>query len=143
MAHAQAKPDPENHAIPGSARPQRSLPLCLLFLGALLAGSGCATYSDHTAGARNYAQRGDYDSAIAELDKLLGVEDGHAHPEKFRDDSALVLLERGMLHQARGDYDGSREDLQVLPDFTRRATFTQRAEHAELSGSRRSGRSPG
>ncbi len=113
MAHAHAKPDPENHAIPGSARPPRSLPLCLLFLGALLAGSGCATYSDHTAGARNYAQRGDYDSAIAELDKLLGVEDGHAHPKKFRDDSALVLLERGMLHQARGDYDGSREDLQV------------------------------
>ena len=113
MAHAQAKPDPENHAISGSARPPRSLPLCLLFLGALLAGSGCATYSDHTAEARNYAQRGDYDSAIAELDKLLGVEDGHAHPEKFRDDSALVLLERGMLHQARGDYDGSREDLQV------------------------------
>ena len=50
---------------------------------------------------------------MAQLDKLLGVEDSHAHPKRFRGDSALVLLERGMLHQAQADYDGSRRDLQV------------------------------
>jgi tetratricopeptide (TPR) repeat protein len=85
----------------------------LLFAFALLTVSGCASYSDHTEAARNFAQLGDYDSAVVELDRLLGVEEGHAYPERFRDDSALVLLERGMLHQARGDYDGSRGDLQV------------------------------
>ena len=83
--------------------------LCVL----VAAGHGCATYSDHTEAARQFAQRGDYDSAVAELDKLLGVEDHHAHPDRFRDDTGLVLLERGMLHQARGDHDGSRKDLQV------------------------------
>ncbi len=74
---------------------------------------GCATYSDHTEAARELARQGNYDSAVAELDALLGVKDSHAHPDSFRGDAALVLLERGMLHQARGDYDGSRKDLLV------------------------------
>lgn len=83
--------------------------LCVL----VAAGHGCATYSDHTEAARQFAQRGDYDAAVTELDRLLGVEDHHAHPDRFRDDTGLILLERGMLHQARGDHDGSRKDLQV------------------------------
>ncbi len=79
----------------------------------VFAGQGCATYSDRMRAARDLVQQGNYRAAVAQLDKLLGVEDSHAHPKRFRGDSALVLLERGMLHQAQADYDGSRRDLQV------------------------------
>jgi hypothetical protein len=79
----------------------------------ILTGSGCATYSDHTEAARQFASQGDYDAALGEFDKLLGVEDSHTEPDTFGGDTALILLERAMLHQAKADYDGSRLDLQV------------------------------
>ena len=85
---------------------------------------GCATYSDNTAAARALAAQGQYDEAVNKLAPLLGVDDPHEHPDQFKSDRALVLLERAMLHQARGDYEGSREDLLVadkqleLLDFT-------------------------
>lgn len=113
MVLTRAKPSPGKPGFLQNANARLPVPLCLLLCLALQSALGCATYSDHTEAARNFAHLGDYDSAIVELDKLLGVEDGHALPERFRDDSALVLLERGMLHQARGDYDGSRKDLEI------------------------------
>ncbi|MCP4036850.1 MAG: hypothetical protein GY733_07945 [bacterium] len=72
---------------------------------------GCATYTDRTDAAREFAAHGNYDAAIGELDEMLGVEAPNEQPEVLKDDSALLLLERAMLHQARGDYEGSRQDL--------------------------------
>jgi hypothetical protein len=109
----RAKPSPGKPRFLRYASPQFPLPFWLLLCSALLVAPGCATYSDHTEAARNFAHLGDYDAAVVELDKLLGVEDVHDLPDRFRDDSALVLLERGMLHQARGDYEGSRQDLEI------------------------------
>jgi hypothetical protein len=77
------------------------------------AGQGCATYSEKTQAARELAARGGYDEALVILDELLDVEDHHALPDSFGKDGALVLLERGMLHLARGDYNGSRKDFQA------------------------------
>jgi len=74
---------------------------------------GCATYTDRTDAAREYARLGNYDAAIDELDHLLGVEGPNEEPDALEGDDALVMLERGMLNQARGDYDRSRLDLQV------------------------------
>ncbi|MFT5443699.1 MAG: hypothetical protein ACI8W3_002750 [Myxococcota bacterium] len=100
------------------------LVVCAVLLAVL---GGCATYSDTTEAARKLARVGDYDGAVVELDKLLKVDDIHAHPDKFGNETALVLLERGMLHQARADYEGARDDLLVadkqieLLDFTNSA----------------------
>ena len=99
----------------------------LLLVSICLVGlQGCATYSENTAAARDLASRGEYDEAVAKLAPLLGVDadDPHAQPDQFKADRALLLLERAMLHQARGDYEGSQEDLSVadkqleLIDFT-------------------------
>jgi len=102
----------------------------LLLVSICLVGlQGCATYSDNTAAARELASLGEYDEAVAKLAPLLGVDadDPHAQPDQFKSDRALLLLERAMLHQARGDYEGSQEDLLVadkqleLIDFTNTA----------------------
>ena len=77
----------------------------------LALGTGCATYTDTTQAARDYAQAGDYPAAITELSDLLGVDAPDAQPEVVKGDDALVLLERGMLQQANGDYDNARRDL--------------------------------
>jgi hypothetical protein len=90
----------------------RSQYLLLVLLG-LAQLQGCATYSDRTAAARDFAAQGNYDAAVDALSPLLGVDDPHEQPVQFKSNRALVLLERAMLHQARGDYVGSRDDLLV------------------------------
>jgi hypothetical protein len=55
---------------------------------------------------------------------MLRVDEPGEHPEVIKGNDALVLLERGMLHQARGDYESARSDLGLadkeleLLDFT-------------------------
>lgn len=87
--------------------------VALLVCWAVGAGSGCATYTDRTEAAREYARLGNYDAAVGEFSDLLGVDEPSAHPEVIEGDDALVLLERGMLHQARGDYESAKSDLGV------------------------------
>jgi hypothetical protein len=102
------------------------LGLCLV----VVVGSGCATYSDGTLAARNLANAGNYTEAIESINGQLKVESGTSYPQKFRKNDALLLLERGMLHQANGAYKASRGDLQVadkeveLLDFTNNAAGT-------------------
>ena len=85
----------------------------VVVLALLAVGSGCATYSDRTENARRLAGAGNYAEALGALNSLLKVEDGQSHPSKFRKDDALMLLERGMVHQASGDYSSSQSDLQL------------------------------
>jgi hypothetical protein len=86
--------------------------LALLLSFAWLAlGTGCATYSDKTQKARDLARTGSYGEAISQLNGLLKVKDGKSQPDKLRKNDGLLLLERGMLHQARADYAPSESDL--------------------------------
>ncbi len=94
----------------------------------LLVGSGCATNNMQLA--REQASQGAYGAAIELVNTELKVKDGTSIPDTFRKNDALLLLERGMLHQARGNYGASRGDLQAadkeleLLDFTNNAAGT-------------------
>ncbi len=103
-------PGDPDHAKMRSARQSRAA--IAIALGLLLTfGSACATYSDRTEAAREFARLGDYDSAVGELSALLRVDEPNERPDVIKGNDALVLLERGMLHQARGDYESARRDL--------------------------------
>jgi tetratricopeptide (TPR) repeat protein len=75
--------------------------------------TGCATYSDRTRTAREHAQRGDLAGAERQINKVLKTRDSKDMPTKWKRDTALALLERGMLLHARGQYKLSARDLSV------------------------------
>ncbi|PCC72153.1 hypothetical protein SAMN02745121_01362 [Nannocystis exedens] len=93
-----------------SARPRAGF--AALSLGLVLA-TGCATYSDRTREARGAAQRGDLPGAEKQVNKLLGTRSSKDMPTKWKKDTALALLERGMILHASGAYKLSARDLSV------------------------------
>lgn len=93
-----------------SARPRAGL--AALSLGLVLT-TGCATYSDRTREARGAAQRGDLPGAEKQVNKLLGTRSSKDMPTKWKKDTALALLERGMILHASGAYKLSARDLSV------------------------------
>jgi len=99
-----------------AARPARLAGLAwlaglLVALGSALAAGGCATYSERTAFARDMAAVGSYQEAAEAFDKALGVDDQQELPRRFGADTALLLLERGMVSQAQGSYGDAASDL--------------------------------
>ncbi len=76
----------------------------LLLCGLLL--SGCATHGLQLARSQFYAGR------LPEAETALGTNDVDTQ------DKVLVLMERGMVRQARGDYPGSSEDWITAYDET-------------------------
>lgn len=92
-----------------SARPRAGR---LAAVGLALA-TGCATYSDRTRDARGAAQRGDLVSAEKQVNKLLGTRHSKDVPTRWKKDTALALLERGMILHAHGDYKHSARDLSL------------------------------
>lgn len=104
-------PSPRDTA--GHPRPaqRRHGALGLAVVAALAAG--CATYSDRTRAARDHANAGDLAGAERQLNKLLGTRDSKDLPTKWKKDTALALLERGMVLHARGAYKLSARDLQA------------------------------
>jgi hypothetical protein len=72
---------------------------------------GCATYADRTAHGRSAVAAASYDEAIDAFNAELGVGDRDELPTKSGSESALVLLERGMVSQAQGYYESSARDL--------------------------------
>ncbi|WAS92684.1 hypothetical protein [Nannocystis punicea] len=93
-----------------SARPRAGF--AALSLGLVLA-TGCATYSDRTRDARGAAQRGDLPAAEKQVNKLLGTRSSKDMPTKWKKDTALALLERGMILHASGAWKLSARDLSV------------------------------
>lgn len=77
----------------------------------LVVAAGCATYSDRNRHARDAATRGDLRGAERELNKLLGVRASKDLPTEWKKDTALALLERGMVLRARRQYKLSARDL--------------------------------
>lgn len=101
-------PTPQGPA--GSPRPARRARARGLVVAAALL-SGCATYSDRTRDARASADRGDLPGAERQLNKLLGTKNSKDLPTKWQKDTALALLERGIVLHARGEYKLSARDL--------------------------------
>lgn len=89
------------------------LALAALALVILFFGTGCATYSDRTLNARLAAQHGDLRGAEKQLNKFLGTRSSKDLPTKWKKDTALALLERGMVLHAVGDYKLSARDLSL------------------------------
>ena len=87
-------------------------------LGAVLAlcaaglGSGCVvTYSEKMDVARELVARGDYETALKNVDSVLGLKSRDDMPEEWESETALGMLERASLLQAIGDYDRSARDI--------------------------------
>jgi hypothetical protein len=74
--------------------------------------SGCATYSDRTATARDAVARGDLDGGVAELNKFMDTR-GEELPKKWKGDTGLAVLERGTIFHAQGKWETSAKDLQA------------------------------
>lgn len=77
----------------------------------LLYCAGCATYTDQINKAHLAADTGNYETAIRELNGLLGVTSYEQIPDKWTAHRPLVALERAMLLQARQQYQWSARDL--------------------------------
>lgn len=77
---------------------------------ALVSASGCATYSDRTRDARLSLAKGDLAGGEAQLNDLLGVESSRDLPRKWGSETALTLLERATVLQARAEYRTSARD---------------------------------
>ena len=84
-----------------------------LALVTLLAGGGCATYSERMLGVRESAARADWEAGIEALDEIIGVDEPDALPNEWKPETGLALLERGTLHQASADYAASARDFQA------------------------------
>ncbi|UCC97462.1 MAG: hypothetical protein JSW66_16670 [Phycisphaerales bacterium] len=84
---------------------RRALILCVLWVG------GCATYTDTLSNAHKAAERGDYEAAIAVLNDVLDVPSHEQLPDEWTARKPLVVLERGILLQAQGQYEWSARDL--------------------------------
>ncbi len=73
--------------------------------------SGCATYSDTVGKAHRVIERGDYQTGIAELNDMLGVDSYEQVPDKWTAHRPLAALERAVLLQAISQYKDSARDL--------------------------------
>ena len=85
--------------------------LALSGLLCTLSASGCATYAERTAHGRASVADGAYDDAVESFNRVLGVDNREELPRRIRSETALVLLERGMVSQAQGYYAASARDL--------------------------------
>ncbi len=97
---------------PGRAVTQwrRCLALGLVAL-ALVASSGCATYSDRLRNAHADVAAGNYGAGIAQLNSELGVDEAEELPQRLSGDKPLAALERSVLLQARQQWSASARDL--------------------------------
>lgn len=78
--------------------------------------SGCATYTDNLADASLAAYSGSYGSAVESVNGFIGVRKTEELPTSWGADAALGTLERGVLQQALGSYDGSRRDFSAAEE---------------------------
>ncbi|HEB88905.1 MAG TPA: hypothetical protein ENI85_04980 [Deltaproteobacteria bacterium] len=77
----------------------------------LALASGCATYSERMLEVHAHVDRGDYESAIEDLNDLLGVDSADELPDSWKGDRPLAALERGVLLEAVEDFEASSRDL--------------------------------
>ena len=75
--------------------------------------TGCATYSDNVRDAQRAVSYGDVDSALSTINEQLEVDNSNQLPQDLEKDRVLLLLERGTLLQAQGDYVGAQRDMMI------------------------------
>lgn len=75
--------------------------------------SSCATYSDKTEAARDALRRGNYETSVKELNRILKVRKPDDLPDKWKKNYELVVLERASILQAMGMYELSARDFGV------------------------------
>jgi hypothetical protein len=83
--------------------------LCAVVLACAL--SSCATYSERTAFGRSSVTEGAYDDAVDAFNDALKVSDRDELPKDHGSATSLILLERGMVSQAQGQFQASARDL--------------------------------
>jgi uncharacterized protein len=94
-------------------RTRASAAAVLLAASLAVAGTpGCAGHEDRTKSALEALDRGAPRAAIAALDEELKVERPGDLPE-LKGDNALLLLDRGSIHQSVGEYRRSARDIGV------------------------------
>ncbi|MCF7957490.1 MAG: hypothetical protein K9M57_03470 [Phycisphaerae bacterium] len=89
----------------------KNLSCTLVFLILFFTVGGCATYTDQISEAHRAVDRGDYALGIGKLNAVLGVKRSEDVPDKWKGQRPLAVLERGMLHQATGNFKLSKQDL--------------------------------
>ena len=92
-------------------RAARPALLGVALAAALLSGSGCATYSGRLIAARGATALGDYQSGVAELNRVMGVSSSGEMPKRWKGDHALAALERASLLQASEAFADSAKNL--------------------------------
>ncbi len=92
-------------------------PLRLILAAAFLSlAGGCAGYADRIAAMHRALDAGDVDRALVEVNKAMGVASAKEVPAKLEGDVPVLLLERGTLLHARGDYELSERDWQLADE---------------------------
>lgn len=80
---------------------------------ALCVLSGCGGYASTSEAFRRSLTAGQPEAALTRVNEALGVDRAEQLPSKSQADTPLLLLERGTILQALGEYKMSSRDLQM------------------------------
>lgn len=89
----------------------RALYLALLSLLVLVSSTGCASYTDRIHKAQRFVADGEPDGALEIINKQLRVDSHQEMPDDLKGVQILLLMERALLLQARGEFEASARDL--------------------------------
>lgn len=95
---------------------QRVLFRGLLLLLLSIFATGCASYTDRIRKAQGAVAGGDPDRAMQIINKQLRVDSHLEQPEDLKGVGVLLLMERALLLQARGDFEASARDLMAADE---------------------------
>ncbi len=92
------------------------MPRLALVVLLVATASGCATYIDHLNKATGSASAGNYEEAVSEMNRVLGVGSSDELPSQWSGDRPLTVLERASLQQAQARFRGASRDLSAAEE---------------------------
>lgn len=90
---------------------------------------GCKTFSDRTRATRTALDAHNLDAALKASNSALGVRRAEQVPEPLEKNDALLLLDRAMVLQARGEYRWSSRDFEVADKALEILDFSRTPAH--------------